>query len=107
MQETHLYLRTVGIEPAVSRLEKRVWGSRIVANLIKIIIELGKRGIDIRTITARSETPDGIRLLKHMGFTEIPSITNHRNFVIDVATSGIPAIKEYKLALARYKAENE
>ena len=57
MQETHLYLRTVGIEPGVSRLEKRVWGSRIVANLIKIIIELGKRGIDIRTITARSETP--------------------------------------------------
>jgi hypothetical protein len=103
----HLYIRTVGIDPSATRKEKRHWGSRIVANLIKYIVTLGSRGVDIRSITSRSETPDGKRLLRHMGFTEITTTTSSRNFIIDVPTSGIPAIEDYKKALQRWQASHE
>lgn len=95
----HLYIRTVGIDPTVSIVEKRIWGSRIVTRLIRLIEDLGKRGINIQTITSRSETKDGINLLRHFGFTEIETVTSSRNFVIDVKPSGIPFIMRYKRAL--------
>lgn len=103
-RQYHLYIRAVGIQPGLSREDKRILGSRLISGMIKAIIALGERGIDIRTIQARSRTPDGIRIMRHMGFTEVPSTTTSRNFLIDVEQSGIPEIEEYKVALARYKA---
>lgn len=98
-ETVHLYIRTVGIDPTVSHEQKRVWGARIVTRLIRLIEDLGKRGIYIQTITSRSETKDGINLLRHFGFTEIETVTSSRNFVIDVKQSGIPFIMKYKRAL--------
>jgi hypothetical protein len=65
---------------------------------MKVIIDFGKRGIIIDTFAARSDTPDGIRLLKQ-GFTETPTTTYARNFIIKVKESGMPFIQEYKQAL--------
>ena len=48
--------------------------------------------------TARSDTPDGIRIMKK-GFTEVPSTTYARNFIIKVRESGMPFVQEYKQAL--------
>ncbi|MEO8971449.1 MAG: hypothetical protein ABI406_07620, partial [Ktedonobacteraceae bacterium] len=62
------------------------------------IVDLGKRGVIIDTLAARSDTPDGIRILKR-GFTEIPTLTHTRNFIIKVKESGIPFVQEYKQAL--------
>jgi len=98
----HLYIMAMGVRPGISKLEKRTYGSRLLSGLTKVIIEMGKSGIIIETLVARSDTPDGINLLRHMGFTEIPSeIPGTRNFVIEVERSGIPAIIEYKKALAK------
>ncbi|MBA2678933.1 MAG: GNAT family N-acetyltransferase [Ktedonobacteraceae bacterium] len=94
----HIYLMGVGIIPGVSHYEKRSYGARLVAGMMKVLIDLGKRGIIIDTFAARSDTPDGIRLLKH-GFTEISTTTYARNFTIKVKESGIPFIQEYKQAL--------
>jgi Helix-turn-helix domain len=99
----HLYVRAVGIHPDIGRAEKRLLGRHLISGLIKAIISLGERGIEIKTIQARSSTGDGIRTLRHMGFTEVPSTTASRNFLIDVEQSGIPEIVEYKAALARWK----
>jgi hypothetical protein len=65
---------------------------------MKTIIELAKGGIIIDTFYARSDTPDGIRILTQ-GFTETPSDTYARNFIIRVKESGIPFIQDYKRAL--------
>jgi len=95
---THIYLVAAGIIPGVSHYEKRSYGARLIAGMMKVIVDLGKRGIVIETLAARSDTPDGIRLLKQ-GFTEIPTITYARNFIINVKESGIPFVQEYKQAL--------
>ena len=103
----HLYIRTVGIDPDVAKGERRTLGALMVGNLIKVVLQLGSEGVDIRTIVSRSETMDGIRLLRHMGFTEIPSVTSSRNFIIDVERSGIPIIQDYKKLLQRWQATHE
>jgi len=67
---------------------------------METIIDMGKKGISIDTIAARSNMPDGIRLMKHAGFTEIGPLTpERRTFIINVQESGIPFIQQYKRVL--------
>lgn len=94
----HIYLVAAGITPGISHYEKRSYGARLISGMLGILIDLGRRGVIIDTLAARSDTPDGIRLLKH-GFTEVPTITHARNFIVKVNESGIPFIQEYKQAL--------
>lgn len=94
----HIYLMGIGVRPGLSHFEKRSYGARLVAGVMKTIIDFGKRGIVIDTFYARSDTPDGIRILTQ-GFTETPSGTHARNFIIKVKESGIPFIQDYKRAL--------
>ncbi len=93
-----IYLVAAGVIPGLSHFEKRSYGARIVSGMVNAIIDLGKRGVIIETLAARSDTPDGIRIMKK-GFTEIPSTTHARNFVIKVRESGMPFVQEYKQAL--------
>jgi len=95
-----LYLNVIGIKPGFTKDEKRAYGARLVSGLIGVIINLGKRGVSIGTIGARSAMPDGIRLLKGIGFTEIEPLTpERRTFILDVKQSGSPLAMEYKKAL--------
>jgi len=99
-----VYLYAIGVKPGFTAAEKHVYGSRLVARLIGLIIEWGEKGISIGTIAARSSMPDGIRFMKHAGFTEIESPTpERRTFVINVKESGIPYILQYKRALQEAK----
>ena len=52
--------------------------------------------------------PDGIRLMRHAGFTELEQLTpERRTFVIDVEESSIPFILQYKDVLVeRFKASS-
>jgi hypothetical protein len=89
----------IAINTNMSRGERRIYGARHINALRQALLDLGKRGISIEKIYARSDTPEGIRLMRHMGLTEVPSTTDKRNFYLDVAESGIPMIMEYKIAL--------
>lgn len=100
----HLYVMGVGVSPALNRMDKRLYGSKLILGMYDTIIEFGKRGIEIGTITARSETVDGIRILRHIGFKQIPSITRNVNFRIEIPTSTISFVQQYKEALATAKA---
>lgn len=93
-----IYLMAAGVLPGLSRYEKRSYGARIISGMINAIIDLGRAGVIIETLAARSDTPDGIRIMKK-GFTEVPSTTYARNFIIKVRESGIPFVQEYKQAL--------
>jgi hypothetical protein len=105
---TCLYVRSVCIQQeGVSRTQRRNWGSQLVRDLMKVILDLGLRGITLERIYTRSDTPDGERLSRHMGFTEIVTSTWHRNFMIDAATSGLDAIVAYKRSLAKWRQANE
>lgn len=101
-KEIDLYFRIIGVKRGISLAEKRFYGSRLIAGLIGAIIEFGEKGVTINTIAARSSMPEGIRLMKGIGFTEIETLAperKYRTFIIDVKQSGIPFLIEYKEAL--------
>ena len=99
-----IYLNVIGVIPGFSKEEKRFYGSRLISGLAKNLISLGERGIHIGTIAARSNMPDGIRIMKGIGFTEIEPITpERRTFVINIKESGIPFVLDYKKALKEYQ----
>ena len=95
-----LYLTGRGTKPSFSLEEKREYGSTLVRHLIRLIIGLGEKGVEIGVIAARSNMPDGLRLMRHLGFTEIEPLTpERRTFLIKVKESGIPFVMRYKKAL--------
>lgn len=95
----HLYMASIAITPGITLNEKRAYAARLIAGLMDVLINLGRQGIILETITARSSTADGIRLMRGIGFTEIPSTTKRKNFLIEVEKSGIREIMQYKQAL--------
>jgi hypothetical protein len=85
-------------------IQKRSWGEKLLLGARRIIVELGQQGIVIRTIKAHSSTPDGINLMRHIGFTEVvSSIPGMHDFVIDVEQSGLPFMMDYKEALKAWQ----
>ena len=95
-----IYVNVIGIRPGFTREEKRLYGSRLISGLVEVIVNLGERGIPIDTIAARSNMPDGIRLMRGIGFTEIePATPERRTFIINIKESGIPFVMQYKRAL--------
>ncbi|GHO89939.1 hypothetical protein [Dictyobacter formicarum] len=107
-QEIDLYLHAIGVKPSFSNTDKHVYGARMISGLMELIIGLGEQGIVIKTIAARSNMPDGIRLMRHAGFTEISPLTpERRTFIIDVEQSGIPFIQQYKQGLEKWKANKD
>lgn len=102
----YLYIVSVGVKPG-SELAKRLRGQTLIRGLLNSLYSLGKRGIPIKLIAGRSETKDGIRLMQHMGFTEIESTTSNRNFIIEVERAGMPDIMRYKRLFAGYNATHQ
>src|SRR5260370_37642660 len=97
----------IGTLQNVSRGQKREWGAALLRGTFGLLENFGHRGVVIRSIKAHSNTPDGVRMMRHLGFTETEAtIPNMRDFVIDVATSGIPFIMRYKEAFAAWQKAN-
>lgn len=105
-QPTYLFVMGMAVEAKTGLVVKRARGQTIIRGVIEFFVNLGRKGIDIKLIAARSETRDGIGLLKHAGFTEIETSTENRNFIIEVERSGIPLIMRYKQALAEWKSQH-
>lgn len=99
----HLYVMGLGVSPALSKPEKRLYGSKLILGIYEALINLGKRGIEIETITARSHTFDGIRIMRHIGFRQIPSITKDLNFRLEPLTSDVSIAQQYREALEASK----
>jgi hypothetical protein len=100
-----LYGMAIGVRPGVSLSQKRAWGAALILGIRSTFQSLGQRGIIIRHIKAHSTKPDGIRMMRHLGFTEtVSAVPGMHNFTIDVEQSGLPFIKEYKEALKKWQA---
>jgi hypothetical protein len=95
----HLYGGAIGVIIGLSLAEKRAYGARLVSGLFDVLIDMGRKGIVIETFTARSTKPDGISLLRNLGFTQIPSSTEKKDFILDVKKSGAREVMQYKQAL--------
>ena|SRR5437762_12963648 len=92
----HVYVATMRTRPNISKVQKRAYGVRLIGGLISTIIDMLERGVNIHTLYAKSETVDGIRVLRHMGFTEIPSVTDSKNYILEMDKEGRTALEKYK-----------
>jgi hypothetical protein len=103
-----IYGMAIGVKPGVSTSQKRDWGASLIMGAMQVIKSLGERGIEIRSIKAHSTKPDGIRLMRHIGFTEVvANAPGMHDFLIDVEESGIPFLMEYKEALKTWKENHD
>jgi N-acetylglutamate synthase-like GNAT family acetyltransferase len=100
-----LYIRSVVVLQAVSKSQRRYWAARLISQLIREVVALGAKGIIIEKIYAQTDKRQVEHLLKVFGFTQIISVTERKNFVLDIATSGSVFAMQYKKALNRWLEE--
>ncbi len=105
-KKLYIYIGTMRTKPNISKTEKRAYGVRLIGGLITTIMEMSEKGIDIDTIYARSKTVDGIRVLKHMGFTEISSTTHYKNYSLTMDKEGKIPWQKYEQAFKKKKTSN-
>jgi len=101
----HLYIRSVVVLQSVSRPQRKYWAARLISELIKEIVGFGAKGIIIEKIYAQTDARRVEHLLKVLGFTQIISATESKNFVLDIATSGSIFVMRYKKALNMWLEE--
>jgi hypothetical protein len=92
----YIYIGTMRTKPDISRLQKRLYGVRLIGGLISTILDMLENGVNIQAFYAESESVDGIRILKHMKFTEIPSVTDYKNYVLEMDKDGRATLEKYK-----------
>ena len=107
-----LYAHMWGTTTKLSELQKRTVGSTILRELRRTFASFARRSIDIRSIWTRSNTKDGIRISKHLGFEDlvIPGVTDdpdpeHRKHVFRVNTlsSTHPFMVLYRQMLEQHR----
>lgn len=96
----------IAVKPGVYQPEK--YAIRLLMGILKVMEELAKKGIVIKRLWAKSETPDGIRLCSNLGFTELEPESNKlpRKFVLDLETTDLPQLKQYKRVVTANKNGN-
>lgn len=108
-----LYGMAIGTKPGVSQSQKHEWGKLLMIGARGVILDLAKKGVVIRTINAHSFTPDGIKMMRHLGFTEtIPKAPGLHDFIIEVERDGVPFsgvsfIIKYREMLKQWREERQ
>ncbi|HEY7415984.1 MAG TPA: GNAT family N-acetyltransferase [Ktedonobacteraceae bacterium] len=100
-----LYIRSVVVLQSVPKPQRKHWAARLISELIREIIEMGARGVIIDKVYAQTDTRRVEHLLKLLGFTQAMSVTESKNFVLDIATSGSVFATQYRKALNRWLEE--
>ncbi len=85
------------------------YGMRLISGAIKVFRDFAEKGVVISKLYANSETPDGIKLCRDLGFKDITLESNKtpRRFLLDFATSETPFVQEYQRLLKKHKIENQ
>lgn len=104
----NIYIVVMGIDPTIELHRKRLLGGKLVNALTETFGELGQRGIEIRTVYARSRLDEGKRILEHTGFEQMDfSPVNGKNiYFLDMEESGSSFAKVYRSGLEEYRQSN-
>lgn len=104
----HLYVVAVGIDPKLSAKLRHEYGFALLTGLFTFLLGLAERGVDIETITARSHTKDGIKLMGRLGLTWLVSpVPGIELFSVKVTESGMPFLRKYCAKLEQWKQEHQ
>jgi hypothetical protein len=98
----------VASEPDEDETTRKLYVSRLLRGVMRVLEKLGRKGIIITKIYATSDTPTGIAMSIHAKMTPFGNPIGKRlTFVLDVATSDLSILQPYKGGLAAWKAEQE
>lgn len=94
----------IAVKTGVYKPEK--YGIRLIAGTIQTIKKMAERGIYIKRLWAKSETADGIKLCRDLGFEEIDASSNKlpKKFVMDLDAAKTRFIREYRNILRKQRA---
>ncbi len=93
----HIYIVAMNTTPNITKTEKRLYGVKLIGGLINTIAEMVENGVSIDTLYTKSDTVDGIRILKHMGFTEVSSLsTKFRSYTLRMNEEGKQLLEKYR-----------
>lgn len=97
----HLYIIALAIDPQYPLTLKHEYGRSLLAGFFSFLLALGERGVNVETITARSHTQDGIKLMRKLGLPWLVSpVPGMELFSVRVAESGMPFLRKYRAKLA-------
>ncbi len=92
------FVMALGVRAGLRRAEK--YGMRLLSGAIHALGELGRARVILEKLYAMSNSPDGIKACRDLGFEELePSLeATRKRFVLDVATSHSLLLQEYLAA---------
>jgi hypothetical protein len=92
-----VHISGIGIRKGISRQYTKYYGMVLLNKLFEALIDLGKQGIDIRKVWAKSSTVAGIKLCRDLNFTELGYVNDEQmGFVLDLEQSDLPAVRQYR-----------
>lgn len=99
-----LYIAEIGIKPSLDKTLRRKYGAKLIAKLTDKIIDLGKRGVIIESMTSVGATKSGEKLLRYFGFGQVEfARSDTKLFTLDMSKSGAPMPHAYREALTGYQ----
>lgn len=95
------------IKAGVQHQEK--YGMRLLSGTMKELREFAKQGIIIKKLYAVSDTPDGEKLSRDLGFEESPPALNStfKQYTLDLETSNTTYAREYRKVLQQYRSSRK
>lgn len=107
-----LHISGIGVKKGISRNDAKKYGMELLRGIFETFVELGKQGIDIRKIWAKSSTVTGMKLGQDLQLTGLGYINDEQiGFLLEVDSTkaGKPILKKYiqlyQQALAEWKKE--
>jgi len=96
----------IAIRTGIYKQEK--YGMRLLLGIMDTLKELSKRGVLIKRLYAVSDTPEGIKLSKGLGFEEKPPAvgSTFKQYILDAETSDSPFAKEYRESIEESKPQD-
>lgn len=97
----HLYVVAMAINPEYPVKTQHEYGAALLTGFSSFMLALADREVTIETITARSHTQDGIKLMRRLGLPWLISpVAGMELFSVVVANSGMPFLRKYSTKLA-------
>lgn len=105
-----VFVEDIASEPDVSETTRMHYMLVLLRGAGDELKKLGKRGVVITKVYARSQTPTGIAIAIHAGMEEykpMPRTGKLVRFVLDIEKSNSYLTQRYKEGLAEWKQEQE
>jgi hypothetical protein len=103
-----IYFVVMGIDPELSTHQKRLLGGKLIDRLTDTFRDWGLRGVEIRSLYARSRLDEGIKILEHIGFarTDFSPVNGKNIYRLDLQEPSSSFALVYREALEEYHRGN-